>query len=329
MENQWALEQQQAITAVRCAAGVCRSVQQGLVTAQTLEKKDRSPVTVADFASQAIVCALLSQKFLDDPIVGEEDARVLRQSDQRRIRDAVVEHVSAQIGHRVSTDQVMDWIDRGGATGQGPSRFWTLDPIDGTKGFLRRQQYAVALALIEEGQVVLGVLGCPNLQTQDGTGALLIAVRGGQTRVLDLWSDAVGRGRPVQVSEVADPTGARFCESVEAAHSSHTDAMRIADRLGITSEPLRMDSQAKYAALAMGQASIYLRMPTRADYQEKIWDHAAGSIVVAQAGGRVTDIAGRPLQFTFGRLLQANRGIVATNGLLHDAVIDAIGQVVA
>ena len=58
-------------------------------------------------------------------------------------------------------------------------RYWTLDPIDGTKGFLRGDQYAVALGLIDDGEVILGVLGCPNLPNSDGSrGAIFSAVEG-------------------------------------------------------------------------------------------------------------------------------------------------------
>ena len=80
-----------------------------------------------------------------------------------------------------------------------------------------------------------------------------------------------------------------------------------------------MDSQAKYAVVARGEADIYLRLPTRADYREKIWDHAAGALIVAEAGGVVTDITGRPLEFNHGRELAANRGVIVTNGRLHRA----------
>ena len=70
-------------------------------------------------------------------------------------------------------------IDRGNATGLDCQRFWTLDPVDGTKGFLRGQQYAVCLALIVGGQVQLGVIGCPNLAAEDRTpGSLMFAVKG-------------------------------------------------------------------------------------------------------------------------------------------------------
>ena len=78
------------------------------------------------------------------------------------------------------------------------------------------------------------------------------------------------------------------------------------------------------ATVARGDASIYMRLPTRNDYREKIWDHAAGTILVEEAGGCVTDINGAALQYTHGRELRANRGVLATNGQIHDAVLDAI-----
>jgi 3'(2'), 5'-bisphosphate nucleotidase len=114
--------------------------------------------------------------------------------------------------------------------------------------------------------------------------------------------------------------------SVESGHSAHGDAAAVADRLGIAAAPLRMDSQAKYAVVARGEADIYLRLPTRADYVEKIWDHAAGAAIVAEAGGTVTDIHGRPLEFHHGRELIGNRGVIVTNGRLHDRVLDAIRE---
>jgi len=140
-------------------------------------------------------------------------------------------------------------------------------------------------------------------------------------------AEAQGEHRPpvhFRVSDRDDPAAVRFCESVESGHSAHGDAASVADRLGITAAPLRMDSQAKYAVVARGEADIYLRFPTRADYREKIWDHAAGALIVAEAGGTVTDIHGEPLDFRHGRELIANRGVIVTNGRLHDRVLEAI-----
>jgi 3'(2'), 5'-bisphosphate nucleotidase len=305
-------------------------VQERLATAEALEKKDKSPVTVADFASQAIVCERLQRALPDDAVVGEEGSEELREGEQKSLLDAVVREVSSET--KGSADEVLGWIDRGGADATS-DRYWTLDPIDGTKGFLRGEQYAVALGLIEKGEVVVGILGCPNLDSGTGTGAgtggrgaLFVATAGGGTRLLSLWTDD-DRGTAVRVSDVTRPADARFCESVESAHSDQGQSARIAAGLGISQDPFRIDSQCKYAAIARGDASIYLRMPTRADYLEKIWDHAAGKLVVEEAGGRVTDVLGNPLDFTHGRTLDRNRGVVATCGPIHDEVIAVVKQV--
>jgi 3'(2'), 5'-bisphosphate nucleotidase len=131
----------------------------------------------------------------------------------------------------------------------------------------------------------------------------------------------------VSVASLRRAAEARFCESVESAHSDQDLSARIAALLGITAEPFRIDSQCKYAAVAEGDASIYLRLPTKKDYREKIWDHAAGMLVVEEAGGRVSDVEGAPLDFRRGRTLAANRGVVATCGTIHDEVVSAVKQV--
>jgi 3'(2'), 5'-bisphosphate nucleotidase len=180
----------------------------------------------------------------------------------------------------------------------------------------------VALGLLDAGRVVLGVLGCPNLPAPDGSiGTLFVAQRGKGTVQRSL---AQGGEQPARVTDLSDPTDASFCESVESAHSAHDRHQAIANHLGTSAAPFRIDSQCKYGAVARGQASIYLRLPTSATYQEKIWDHAAGSIVVEEAGGRVTDIHGNSLDFSRGRTLERNQGIVATNGTLHERVLEAI-----
>jgi len=313
---------QRALQAVRAAAQVCQAVQRDLVTAQTLEKRDKSPVTIADFASQAVVCAMLADVGI--PVVGEEDAAMLRDPANAAQLDAITARASDAAGQTLSPDRIVALIDQAGQA-EAAGTFWTLDPIDGTKGFLRGEQYAIALALIENGVLQMGFLACPNLEGPDGQiGAVFAAVRGHGSSVLPLAGEALHGQQIVKVNPSQELKNARFCESVESGHSDQSQSARIATRLGITQPPVRMDSQAKYAAVASGQASIYLRLPTRADYREKIWDHAAGALLIEQAGGRVTDIDGTPLDFTHGRELTHNRGIVATNGSIHDAVLEAV-----
>lgn len=336
-------EQQVGLQAVRAACRVCAAVRAEMVTPESLAKKDKSPVTVADFAAQAVINWHLSQAFPSDPIVAEEDAAQLAEPAQADLRSRVLRHVQAAVP--IATHAaLLDLIARGGHGGGAHGRFWTVDPIDGTKGFLRGEQYAVALALIDSGRILLGILGCPNLPfpapgAPAGTGGLAVAVCGGGARIIPFppgdapSSGAVAGPGPAHdpqalaVAGTRDPRQAVFCESVESGHTSHDDAARVAAILEVSTSPVRMDSQCKYAAVARGDASVYLRLPTRPDYQEKIWDHAAGAIIVEEAGGRVTDVAGRPLDFSLGRTLQANRGVVATNAHLHDAILSALRHV--
>ena len=85
----------------------------------------------------------------------------------------------------------------------------------------------------------------------------------------------------------------------------------------------------RYAVIARGDAVIYLRMPfPGSDRRESIWDHAAGAAVVEAAGGRVTDVDGKALDFSHGTTLRENVGVVATNGSVgHDKVLRAVQKV--
>lgn len=324
--NDFTAELDAGIQAVIQAATACRSVQSA-ITPESLEKKDRSPVTIADFASQAIVCAHLQKRFPDDPVIGEEDSAALREGEASEFLNAVCHEVN-QAGLSGTSNEICDWIDRGGSHEFSP-RFWTLDPIDGTKGFLRNEQYAISLALIIDGQIQVAVLGCPNLpctpgQTTGG-GSLFCAIRGAGAWVADM--NRPEQREAVQVRDISGAEDAILCESVESGHSAHGHSSEVAKLLGITSSPVRLDSQAKYATVARGEADIYLRLPTRKDYHEKIWDHAGGVLVVEEAGGQVSDVLGRPLDFTCGFELRQNRGVVVTNGQLHSAVLEALRSV--
>ncbi|MFN0197355.1 MAG: 3'(2'),5'-bisphosphate nucleotidase [Planctomycetaceae bacterium] len=318
MNSSYKQELDAALKAVRAATEACRSVQ-SKITTEKLDKKDKSPVTVADFSSQAIVCRVLSEVFPHDQIIAEEDSEELREPHNAGFLEQIQQEVTAVLGS-ASTPEVLAWIDRG-KIAPSTKRFWTLDPIDGTKGFLRKEQYAVSLALIVDGRIDVAVLGCPNLPAIDDAaaiGGLFYAVRG-------QGAFSVGKHgavpQSVRVSGTNDSRDACVCESVEAGHSAHDRSALISEKLGITRPPRRLDSQAKYAVVARGEADMYLRLPTRADYHEKIWDHAGGVLVVEEAGGKVTDINGKPLDFNLGHELRANRGVIVTNGLLHETVL--------
>lgn len=321
--------------AVTRASKLTALVFQNLVQASTVTKDDKSPVTVADFGAQAIVNAVLHHALPNIPIVGEEDADALRKNPAvsskvwslvSDILSSDSEAETAAIGAIGSESEMLDKIDLGTFGGSSEGLMWALDPIDGTKGFLRGGQYAVCLGLIKDSQVVLGVIGCPNLPVdprapEGKKGILMSAVTGCGTFVQPLD----GGQQPVRCSmnRLASASEATFCESVESGHSAHDVNAEIARSLDITRPSVRMDSQAKYCSIARGDGDIYLRLPVSETYEEKIWDHAAGNIIVREAGGRVGDVDGKALDFGRGRTLKS-KGVIACEASLFDGVIAAV-----
>lgn len=318
----------------------------------TLNKSDASPVTIGDFGAQALIISALAHAFPNDEIVAEEEAKDLRENADLKatvwdlVKDARLSDDSAQktLGGDVqSADAMLEIIDKGASKGGNSGRIWALDPIDGTKGFLRGGQYAVCLALMVDGDVKVGVLGCPNLPVDDsvpltedlganaddteGKGVLFSAVLGQGATSRPLSKAGLQKEKKISMSNVTNLADATFCESVEAGHSSHGDQADIAKKLGITKASVRMDSQAKYGSIARGAGEVYLRLPVKKDYQEKIWDHAAGDLIVREAGGEVTDVQGNRLDFGVGRTLAKNKGVVAAPKAVHKEVLDAVKSV--
>ena len=317
-----------ALEIATAADEMAREIQSSMAVLKTT-KPDLSPVTVADYAVQALAAHKLAEHFPGEGLVAEETSEQLAASAD--VLEAVTDFVGRRVVGARAAD-IIDWIDRGAGAGTKGRAYWVLDPIDGTKGYLRGGQYAVALARIEAGQVRLGVLGCPNLgddcRPTMGRGRLVVAVRG-----QGAWQgapDASDTFEPVRASLQNDPRQARLLRSFEAGHTNVGQIDALARALQIEAEPVLMDSQAKCAVLAAGHAEIMVRLlsPDRPDYREKIWDQAAGSIIIEEAGGRVSDIHGKALDFRTGRRLENNQGVVATNGLLHEKVLAALAEIV-
>ena len=318
----------------------------------TVSKSDASPVTIGDFGAQALIISALKHNFPQDQIVAEEEAAALRSDGalSSQIWDLVkstsLESSEAEglLGGSVPDESAMlDLIDLGNSAGGRSGRVWTLDPIDGTKGFLRGGQYAVCLALLEDGDVKVGVIGCPNLPVDDsapltadigsnatdatGRGVLFSAVKGEGATSRPLTVGDLADGKKISMKPITDLASASFCESVEAGHSNQSESAQIAQKLGITNPSVRMDSQAKYGSIARGAGDIYLRLPTSKSYQEKIWDHAGGDLIVREAGGEVTDTKGNRLDFGVGRTLASNSGVIAAPKAVHAKVLDVVQEV--
>ncbi len=170
----------------------------------------------------------------------------------------------------------------------------------------------------------VGVLACP-AYGNDG-GVLFYATRG--TGAYEQSIKSFDTTIPTRIYTVTSDNkkNFRFAESVESSHGDQIKQNDIARRIGIETAPIRMDSQVKYGLVACGQAGLYLRFPNphNKDYRENIWDHAAGAIIVEEAGGKVSDMNGKSLNFGENEKMLNNLGVIVSNGTVHELVLDAL-----
>ena len=210
-------------------------------------KKDDSPLTQADLESHRIIAAGLRELSPDIPVLSEEGA-------------------SAPFAAR-----------------SGWRRYWLVDPLDGTKEFIRRNgEFTVNIALVEEGAPVLGVVHAPTLE-RCFSGAV----------GLGAWclSGAAER-RPIAAAGTAI-AGTATDSLVVAASRSHAGPHLAAFLAGLPPHQLiTMGSSLKLCLVAEGRADLYPRLGPTME-----WDTAAAHAVVSAAGGRVLDFAGRSLRY--------------------------------
>lgn len=319
-----------------------------------LEKSDSTPVTIADFGVQALISLELGKLFPSIPLVAEEDSWFLRSNN---LVDSVVSAVTDKAS---STDKpltnadVLDAIDRGGKDaavfGNKPATYWVLDPIDGTKGFLKGSEalYVVGLALIFEGEIVLGVMGCPNWDDAgkesitSKSGIIMMAHVGCGTwskSLLDVLSRSTNRDvwRRCSVDECVLIPKARFCipdsqtwESMplSALFSTTNDSNSIGDGKVLLLHTC-CGSLCKYLMVASGKASIFI-LGTRNLKTIKAWDHAVGIICVHEAGGMVTDWKGNQIDFSADeierRIIFPSGGVLVSNGKIHNQIVEMIAS---
>ena len=209
--------------------------------------------------------------------------------------------------------------------------------------------------MMEDGDLKVGAMGCPNMPKMGEVleydssytygfsprlvskmlageslgwykGCLFTAVKGRGAFMSACDANLDVAPVPVSVTQTFDPTTAKFCEPVMKANSSQGFTASVADNLAMTSKPLRVYSQVKYGSVARADADVFMKFP-KAGYKEKIWDHAAGVLIVEEAGGKVTDAGGTPLNWAGGRYLDTlDRGIIACSGALHERLMDAVSK---
>lgn len=339
--------------AVQRASLATRAVLTSVQKGDWAEKDEGAgPVTVADFAAQALLISGVRGAFpADNQFVGEEDADALRANADlcRRVwelvRDTRLDDAEAEalLGRPQSMTEMLEVIDLGGrGRGGARGRIWMTDPVDGTATFLRGQQYAVSLALVVDGREAVGALGCPNLRPdgepdgrvresavdKDGLGLLLSAARGQGAAVRRMASGALQPARPVSLGP--GPRDLRDVHVVDSAQSKawwHEKVEELAGRLGAGYPGTDLwSSHMRYVALILGGADVQLRIPRKRPAPAYVWDHAGIQLIFTESGGTITDLNGEEIDFGAGRQLANNYGIIAARSGVHSRVLSIVRE---
>ena len=192
------------------------------------------------------------------------------------------------------------------------SRVWMIDPLDGTTGFIEGNgDFAVQIGLAENGECMLGVVYQPL------TGILYRAVRGGGA-----WVERPEMGP--ERAKVSDHI--KLATMRLAASRSHRSPRmdRVVQRFGVKQEVRRGSVGIKVGLIVEQQCDLYVHLSPRT----KQWDTCAPEIILREAGGKLTDLFGRPLLYNSPEVQNRN-GIVASNGVAHGQVIAALGPLLA
>lgn len=237
------------------------------VEVKTTKDNNTEPVTIADKIASKIIVEGLAKAFPDDWILSEE------------------EH-----------DEIDKRITK--------SRVWMIDPIDGTKGFVEKKgDFAVQIGLVENGEVVLGVVFQPTKNllyfATKGNGALMVE----------------NNGEPIKLQVSAKTDFSEMTLAVSRSHRS-SGMSQLIEYFGFKGEFQHGSVGLKVGLITQLTADCYIHLSPRT----KFWDSAAPEIIIKEAGGNLTDLFGHKIDYK-GSDVQNYNGILATNGIAHDKII--------
>ncbi|KAK3292950.1 uncharacterized protein B0H64DRAFT_464758 [Chaetomium fimeti] len=290
----------------------------------SLAKDDKSPVTIADFAAQALIISGFCKAFPNYGVLGEENADELRKPENAEMVGKIWELVKNTkltdpacerlLGKPTSLEDMVDTIDRGGSVSSAePGKIYLImDPVDGTSAFMKLGQYVVATGLVRDGREIMGVSAGPNINFTkvviDGArigeydveplnlGTMISAVKGHGA-----IARPIGRGDllpPVPLNRASQPapkidqrqagpskfSGLQFVDS-EKSPKTLSDKVKLFAGPNYKNAIQLYSSHARYMAMALGDRSyVQIRWPNAPKAKWSIWDHVGTPLIYTESG---------------------------------------------
>ncbi len=267
-------------------------------------KKDDSPVTLADFASQIFIISEIKKGFPEDQIVAEEESGSFLNSSAENVLIKCFNSLQIKIEENLKS--TLNY------RGLSSHRQWTVDPVDGTQGFQKNLAYAVGIGFMVQSEPTVCAIGVPNYQKTDLT--IFSAQKNHGAKAAYGEQDFIN----IKVSENKDLKTSRMCYSL---HYNKPWVLDFAKSLGINNF-IPMDSMAKLCMVAEGSAEIYVKpMNIQRSFT---WDFLPGDLLVKEAGGMITDLIGNPLNYINEKCKVNAPGLIASNGAMHKDLLTAL-----
>lgn len=302
------------LRAVALASRLCHEVQTHYLSRFT--KNGHDVVTLADYGVQAILGKTIQEYFPDDGVIAEETAEHFTQALAPEQKERLATLVGEILGEAVSVEHIAGWLNHG--KGRAAACTWVIDPVDGTRGFIAYKPYIIGVGMVESGKVMGGILGAPSY-----SGGKLFYAWDGNAYERDMESGEdrtlLVSGSAAEIRPVVNDIGLSIVEKQAIARQTAARAFDdpATDRIYALLEA--------YLMVAQGRADLFLCRPLNR-CSVKAWDHAAGVALVEAAGGKVTDLDGAALDFSTGETLTRNRGVVITNGHIHEVVLNGLSE---
>jgi 3'(2'), 5'-bisphosphate nucleotidase len=303
-------------------------------------KPDGSPVSAADLAIQIAVTWTIRERFgASDHIVGEEGASSVSMPGGRMLLDRAVHALREAFGSACPKDPEALLLEESTLTAESwPREWWTIDPIDGTKGFRSGRHFAICVARVEDSVPTVGALSCPTMpragdpmaiQPTGDSGTLYAALAGAGAWSIDGNTYSGGDADAVRLARPSDRAAQRseespwiVCDSIEGG--DRAERMRgVVSQAGFPWTTISLDSQCKYALVADGRADAFMRVPSAKGRSETAWDHVAGLVICAEAGAFAGDLNGAAVRCANGPDLTRSRGVLACDRAIADAIVRA------